>query len=72
VPAIIFEGHTVPKVPLTSALGVALAVSGVVLVGEGLVSLFASQDQGGWSTVFRLFRITVGGGMLVWVAASGS
>lgn len=70
MPAIVFEGHAIPKVPLTTPVGIFLTVSGVILVGEGLISLFASQDQGGWATVFRLFRITVGGGMLVWVAAS--
>lgn len=71
VPALIVEGQTVPKIPLTSPLGMTLAVSGTILVGEGLISIFAAQDQSGWATVFRLFRIALGGGMLVWVAASG-
>lgn len=71
VPALVIEGHTVPKIPLSTPLGMTLAAAETILVGEGVISIFAAQDQSGWATVFRLFRIALGGGMLVWVAASG-
>lgn len=70
VPALVIEGQTVPKVPIDSPLGIGLAVSGTVLLGEGLLSIFLSADQSTLSTILRLGRIGIGGGLLIWVAAS--
>lgn len=70
VPALVIEGQTIPKVPLDSPLGIGLGVSGLLLVGEGLLSIFLSADQSTLSTILRLGRIGIGGGLLVWVASS--
>jgi len=70
VPAIIYEAPRIPAVPLKTPIGMAVALVGAVLAGEGLASLFISPDQSAFATAFRIFRITAGGAMLVWVAAS--
>lgn len=72
VPALVIEGQTVPQVPIHTALGAGLAVAGSLLVGEGLFAIFLSSDQSTLSTILRLGRIGIGGGLLVWVAASSA
>lgn len=69
-PALVLERQSIPRLPADSLVGAAALVSGVVLLGEGIVSLFAGENQDAWSTIFRLFRIGVGGGLTLWVAAS--
>lgn len=70
VPALVIEGETIPKVPIDTALGVGLGISGALLVGEGLLSIFLSADQSALSTILRIGRIGIGGGLLIWVASS--
>jgi hypothetical protein len=72
VPALVYESPKIPRVPLNSPLGIALGVTGGILVVDALLAIFTSQEQSTLSTVFRLLRLTAGGGLLVWVAASGS
>ena len=69
-PMLVFETPKIPRVDITTPLGAVLAVSGGILTAEALIALFSSQDQSTWATVFRLFRIGLGGGLLAWVAAS--
>lgn len=72
VPALVFEKPKVPSVPISTPLGAALGVTGGLLVIDALLSIFGSQDQSTLSTVFRIFRLAAGGGLLVWVAASSA
>lgn len=72
VPALVFETPKVPSVPISTPLGAALGITGGVLVIDALVSIFGSADQSTLATVFRLFRVAAGGGLLVWVAASSA
>lgn len=72
VPALVFESPKVPSVPLSSPLGAALGVTGVVLVVDALLSIFGSPEQSTLATVFRLFRVAAGGGLIIWVAASSA
>jgi hypothetical protein len=72
VPALVFESPKVPSVPLSSPLGAVLGVTGAVLVVDALLSIFGSPEQTTLATIFRLFRLTAGGGLLVWVAASSA
>lgn len=72
VPALVFEKPKVPSVPISTPLGTMLGVTGGVLVIDALLSIFGSQDQSTLSTVFRIFRLAAGGGLLVWVAASSA
>ena len=72
VPALVFEKPKVPSVPVSTPLGAVLGVTGGVLVIDALLSIFGSQDQSTLSTVFRIFRLAAGGGLLVWVAASSA
>jgi hypothetical protein len=72
VPALVFEKPKVPSIPVSTPLGAAIGVTGAVLVVDALLSIFGSQDQSTLSTVFRIFRLAAGGGLLVWVAASSA
>jgi hypothetical protein len=70
LPPLVIEGQRIPRVPVDTPLGAALGISGAILSAEALVSLFSSPEQGTWPTVFRLFRLSVGGGLMVWTLAS--
>lgn len=72
VPALVIEGQSIPKIPIDSWLGASLAVSGTLMMGEALLSLFLSSDQSTLQTIFRLGRIVTGGGLIIWVAASST
>lgn len=72
VPALVFESPKIPSVPVTTPLGAVLGVTGAVLVVDALLAIFGSPEQTTLATVFRLFRIAAGGGLLVWVAASSA
>jgi hypothetical protein len=69
-PELVIEGYTVPRVPIDTTLGAVLGISGAALLAEALVAVFASEEQGTWPTIFRLFRMALGGGLVVWTVAS--
>lgn len=55
------------ELALSSAPGALVAAGGAFLIGEGLVSIFYSQDQQTISTVGRVARIGIGLSMVGWV-----
>jgi hypothetical protein len=61
------------ELSVSSAPGALVASGGAFLVGEGLISIFYSQDQQAVSTFGRISRIGIGLAMLGWVwSKSGS
>jgi len=71
VPALVYEKPRIPKVPVTTPLGVVVGGAGALLFLDGLLSILGSNEQTPLATISRIFRMAVGTGLVVWVAASG-